>query len=200
MKKITFYDTETTGLPNWKVPSNDESQPHIVQLGAIVCNAETREIIKEIDVIVKPDGWTIPDEVAAIHGITTEIALEKGIPETEAIKMLLDECCGIGERVAHNRTFDQRIVRIGLKRHGFSEEQMDMWADKDDHHDTMLLAKPIMKMGPKNRYGYKSPKLEEAYEHFTGKKLENAHTAMADARACMEVYWAIKDLDGNDEQ
>lgn len=186
MKTITFYDTETTDLPNWKVPSDDASQPHIVQIGAIVCNAETREIIKEIDVMIKPDGWEIPDEVAAIHGITTAIALEKGIPETEAIKMLLDECSG--ERVAHNRTFDQRIIRIGLKRFGFTNELMDSWAEKDNHHDTMLLAKPIMKLG-------KNPKLEEAYEHFTNKKLENSHSAISDARACMELYWAIQDME-----
>jgi len=191
-KLIVSYDTETTGLPNWKVPSDDVSQPHLVQIGAVVSNAKTREIVGGMDVIIKPDGWVIPDEVVEVHGITTDIALEKGIPETDAIKMLLELCEG-AERVAHNRTFDQRIIRIGLNRYGFGEDVMDTLGEKENHHDTMLLAKPIMKLEPKGRYGHKNPKLEEAYKFFTGEELENAHTALADASACMEVFWGVQD-------
>lgn len=194
MNTIIFYDTETTGLPNWSVPSEDESQPHLVQLGFVVCNADTKEVIKEVEVIIKPEGWVIPEEVAAIHGITTDKALEVGISEIDAIQMLLDEyLIYSADRVAHNKTFDQRIIRIGLKRYGYSAEVIEQWADKDSHHCTMTMAKPLMQLLPKNRYGFKSPKLEEAYEHYTGKKLENAHTALADAKACMEIYFAIKE-------
>lgn len=191
MKTILFYDTETTGLPNWNVPSEDESQPHLVQLAAILADAETKEVIQSIDLIIKPEGWEIPDEVAEIHGITTEKALEVGVPEGFAV-IMLHLMRGKADRVAHNRTFDQRIIRIGMKRY-MSEEAIEAWAEKDDHECTMLMAKPIMKMEPKGRYGYKSPKLEEAYKHFTGKDLENAHTAMADAKACMEIYFAMKE-------
>lgn len=57
MKTILFYDTETTGLPDWKSPSGGETQPHIVQIGAILCNAETKEVVDTLNVIVQPDGW-----------------------------------------------------------------------------------------------------------------------------------------------
>ena len=57
MKPVIFYDTETTGLPNWSAPSDDESQPHLVQLGAIVRDTDTEKVIHKLDVIIKPDGW-----------------------------------------------------------------------------------------------------------------------------------------------
>jgi DNA polymerase-3 subunit epsilon len=39
----------------------------------------------------------------------------------------------------------------------------------------------------------KSANLGEAYEFFTGKKLENAHSALADVDACITVFFAIRD-------
>jgi DNA polymerase-3 subunit epsilon len=40
---------------------------------------------------------------------------------------------------------------------------------------------------------FKQATLSEAYEFFTGKKLEGAHDAMVDVRACMEVYFSCID-------
>lgn len=186
IKTVLFYDTETTGLPNWKKPSGDESQPHLVQLGAILCNEETQEIISSIDLIVKADEWEIPEEVAKIHGITTEISHAHGIEEgfaTVLMHMLNSENT---TRVAYNKTFDQRIIRIAMKRY-CAEEVIENWAKKEDHECAMRMAQKVI--------GGKNPKLAVAYEHFTGKKLENAHTAIADAKACMEVYFAIKNAE-----
>lgn len=193
MKTIIFYDTETTGLPDWKSPSDSENQPHLVQLAAILCDAETREIIHAMDVVIKPNGWLISKEVSDIHGITQEIAESIGIDETEALKRFVAMCEG-AERVAHNRTFDQRIIRIAMKRYGYSDAELEAWAASENHHCTMLITKPIMQMEPKGRYGFKSPKLSEAYKHFTGKELDSAHNAMNDALGCMDVYWSVQDL------
>lgn len=84
MKPLFFYDTETTGLPDFKAPSEAPQQPHIIQLAAILVNPETRKTISSMDVIIRPNGWTIPDDIAKIHGITTEHAMDVGIPESLA--------------------------------------------------------------------------------------------------------------------
>lgn len=189
---ITVFDTETTGLPAWNIPSEDPAQPHIVQLGVILLDDETQEEKAVIDTIIKPDGWVIPAEVTAIHGITTERAMDEGIPEKQAVEMFLDLWRQSKLRVAHNVTFDDRIIRIALKRF-FTDELADAFR-VSPKACTGLLAKPIMKMEPKNRYGYKMPKLSEAYKHFTGRDLEDAHTAIADVRACRDVYLALQAL------
>ena len=36
MNLALFYDTETTGLPDFKAPSEAQHQPHIVQLAALL--------------------------------------------------------------------------------------------------------------------------------------------------------------------
>lgn len=188
-QEILVFDTETTGLPDWKSPSGGENQPHLVQLAAHLVEVEAQKIVQSMDVIIKPDGWTIPDEVSELHGITTDYAMAVGVDEKLALDMFL-ALWGRRKRVAHNTTFDNRIIRIATKRYS-DEQTIEAWK-AGEYECTGLLSKPIMQMEPKGRYGYKMPKLSEAYEHFTGKVLQDAHTAIADVNACLEVYFAIK--------
>lgn len=189
MNSIIVFDTETTGIPDWKIPSESESQPHLVQLAAHQYDLTKGRIVQSMDVIIKPDNWEIPQDVSEIHGITQEYALDVGIPEKLALDMFL-ELWGGRLRVAHNTTFDNRIIRIATKRYA-PEHVIQTWAD-GDYECTGLLSKPIMQMLPKNKCGFKMPKLEEAYKYFTGKELQNAHSAIADCNACLEIYLAIK--------
>lgn len=193
-----FFDTETSGLPLFSEPSEDPRQPHIVQLAACLVNLDTREELDSMDVIIRPDGWVIPDEVVAIHGITTEHALAEGIPEAEALDRFLGMWGG-QLRIAHNETFDARIVRIAIKRLKADDALADEWK-AGRAECTQKLSTPICKLPPTakmiaaRRNHFKSANLGEAYKHFTGLELEGAHDAMVDVRGCMAVYFAIQDL------
>ncbi|WLD56916.1 3'-5' exonuclease [Salinispirillum sp. LH 10-3-1] len=197
MNLILAYDTETTGLPLWKDPSDHPDQPHLVQLAACVVDTDAREIVQSMDVIIRPEGWEIPDEVAAIHGINTDLAAAVGVPEKVAVDMFLSLWRG-RTRMAHNEQFDARIMRIASMRH-MGELVADRWKDTGESICTARLSTPVCALPPTDkmkaakRFHHKTPNLTEAYETLTGKTMVNAHTAMADVLACIEVYWAILD-------
>lgn len=191
-----FYDTETTGLPLFHEPSEDPRQPHLVQLAACLVDTDTRETIASMDVMVQPRGWQIPDDVAKIHGITTERATDMGIPESVAVMMFM-ELYRFRPRIAHNEAFDARILRIALLRHAIDAALPDLWK-AGAAECTQALSTPILKLPPTpkmlaaGRNHHKSANLGEAYRHFMGRDLAGAHNAMVDVQACMAVYFAIK--------
>ncbi len=190
---ILFGDTETTGIPSWKDPSDAEHQPHLVELAAILVDGDTREVQEEMDVIVRPDGWVIPQECIDIHGITNERAMDEGIPEAEALDMYIELYRKCDLRVFHNSSYDNRLIRIALKRYRPDLIPDEEWKDRSRYYCTLFNAKRIMG-------GAKGHTLPEALLHFTGKTLENAHNAMADTRACMDIYFAIQDLEAPAQQ
>lgn len=192
-----FYDTETSGLPDFRQPSEAPHQPHVVQFAGCLVDTATRRTIASIDVIAKPDGWTIPAEVAAVHGITTEHAHDVGVPEREIFAMVLSLWDRADQRVAHNEEFDARIVRIGLMR--FADlATADRWK-QGRAECTANMATPICKMPPTARMvkagfnNFKKPKLSEAHQILLGQPLENAHSALADVEGCMRIYWHMVD-------
>lgn len=192
---LLFFDTETTGLPVWKEPSESEGQPHIVQLAAaLVCPLE-RDVIQYFDVIVKPDNWEISEEMTAIHGISQEFATLHGVPEQTAVEMFmaLQNSVRLPTRVAHNKVFDERIIRIALKRY-FQEELADIFHDQNKTSIcTMRMGKPIL--GLKDKAGKpKNPSLSECYKYFFDREIEGAHNAMVDVRATIDIYFAMRDL------
>lgn len=196
--KTLIYDTETTGLPDWSKPSEDPCQPRIVQLCAEVFDDETGKTFAYLNTIIKPDGWEIPQEVANIHGISTELATAVGVRMTFALPLFVNLWTNCDIRVAHNESFDMRMVRIELFRQPpFTNATPDQWKAgpafcTQAKSSPILNLPPTRKMIAAGRKHAKSPNLGEAYEFFTGRKLEGAHDAAVDVAACKAVYMAIK--------
>lgn len=195
---ILVYDTETTGLPDFKVRSSDPSQSHIVQLALLLLDDEGREIKAE-SMIVKPDGWTIPPETTAIHGISQERAMDEGVHESDAVTAFLLMQGAAAIRVAHNESFDRRIMRIALTRLAM-ERDFIAAIEARPSYCTCNAATPIVKLPPTERMlnasftGPKPPKLEECMRHFFGEDLPGAHDAPVDARACARLYLHLKSI------
>ena len=187
---IMGFDFESTGLPKFSLPSDDPSQPHIVEASAVLVDFETRELVAEYDRIVRPDGWEIPAEMSAIHGITTERALAEGIPESDVVNDILAMWRRAELRVAHNENFDARIFRIGLKRF-VGDDIAEEWSGAPKFC-TIAGSRYIVAL-PKN----KAPTLAEAFGFFNpGMAMDGQHEALEDTHGCMSVFWGIVDHNG----
>src|SRR3989339_1258825 len=106
-----FFDTETTGLPkNWKAPVTDlDNWPRMIQLAYFLTDSAGDKILCK-DFIIKPVGFTIPDEAARIHGISTTRAEKEG----KDLQFVLQDFQAVVSQaeciVAHNISFDEKIV------------------------------------------------------------------------------------------
>ena len=164
-----FFDTETTGLPKrWNAPVTDlENWPRLVQLAWIMYD-DRGNMLESRDVIVKPEGFTIPPEASRVHGITTLVAREKGEP-----------------LVGHNISFDECIV-------GAEFERLRMMTTLflKPKYCTMKLSTDYCKLPGKK--GFKSPRLAELHQVLFGSGFDNAHNALADVEATARCFWELK--------
>ena len=83
-----IFDTETTGLPkDFNAPvTQSDNWPRVVQI-AWQLHDDMGNLIEQKDFIIKPEGFNIPYQSERVHGISTELALEKG----ENLKKVLFE-------------------------------------------------------------------------------------------------------------
>lgn len=166
-----FIDVETTGFNN----------PRMVQIGAFLCEdwGQVRECYSSI---IQPEGFEIPSEASATHGITTEIAKERGRPLPIILERLNSMIIDADLLIAHNVRFDYSVIANEYSRTGFMPTFINFYC-------TMLESTQVCKLPTKNKGGYKWPKLAEAYMFFFNEKLYNAHDALTDVLACRRIYF-----------
>ena len=184
--KYLFFDTETTGVPlNYKAPSSDtQNWPRLVQLAWILTDEDGNRI-QMSNLIVKPDGFTIPTDAAKVHGITTEVAMKEGIPLGEAIDLFIKDLNTARYIVGHNVDFDKKIVGAEMIRLGMKDI-----LDSKKSYCTMLSSIDFCKIPGK--YGYKYPKLQVLYKKLFGTEFDNAHDAMSDIEATDKCFWELR--------
>ena len=183
-----FFDTETTGLPKkWKAPVTDlNNWPRLVQLAFLFYDDDGNKI-SEGNFIIKPEGFTIPAEASRIHGISTEQALCKGqfLPSVlQHFNLLIGQADCL---VAHNMSFDEKIVGAELLRSGMKNS-----IPFKKKICTMLSTTNFCAInGP---YGYKWPKLSELHYKLFRKGFEEAHNAAVDITITAKCFWELKRL------
>lgn len=182
-----FFDTETTGLPqDWRAPLEKlDNWPRLVQLAWLLMDEHGQEINGK-SAIIRPDGFSIPESAAAVHGISTERAQAEG----EELDLVLDEFSRIIEEarilVAHNMSFDEKIMGAEFLRQEKAHQLFDR-----PKICTMYSATDFCQIpGP---YGYKWPKLMELHERLFQEGFEGAHDALADVRACSRCFFELMD-------
>jgi len=187
MKYIVF-DTETTGMYDFKAPADSPNQPYIVQLAAALVNEQAR-VLGSINFITVPYGITIPMDAAKVHGITDAIAEEFGVDEQFALEAFSKLASMADVAVAHNMNFDASIVRTAVLR-----KKVAPFLPKN-RFCTMHASTDVCKLPSKGR-SYKWPKLQEAFQILVDPNgFDGAHDAMVDVLACKEVFFALKELD-----
>jgi DNA polymerase III epsilon subunit-like protein len=176
-----FFDTETTGFPKKTLSLGHPEQPWVIQLAYIL--RENGKIIEEkeylIDIPVE-----IPEHITEITGLSKH-HLKDGSSTQFVYDRFYDIMSQSKKVIGHNLSFDLEMMRI--MSHRVQREKRERLTP--EFICTMKSSVHACKIQNKHNRGYKWPNLTEAYKSLVNKSgFEKAHSALADTRACMEVY------------
>ncbi len=183
-----FFDVETNGvIKDMKAPVSDvDKYPRITQLAYVVFD-ENEQLVKSFSKIIRPDGWEVPKEEFFIkNNMSTERCEAEGIDIEIALQEYITDRSAAKYSIAHNMTFDSRIVRAEMFRIGA---------------DVEFTSEKICTMNKSTNYcqlpgprGFKWPKLEELHQKLFGCSFDGAHDALADIMATAKCFFELKRL------
>ena len=180
-----IYDTETTGLPKrWNAPLTDsDNWPRCIQI-AWQLHDEDGKLIEHQDYLVKPDGFNIPYDAEQIHGISTELAQQKGIPLVDVVEKFSEALSKTKFIVGQNLGFDNNIMGAEFHRLGIENPLPNYKV-----LDTCTEVTATMCQLPGGRGGrFKLPTLSELHQYLFQKPFSEAHNATADVEATTRCF------------
>lgn len=158
-RPLIIFDLETTG--------KNTNTDRIVQIGAIKIQADSS--VEEKVVLVNP-MMSIPKEATEIHGISDEDVASA--PEFRRIAKSFHIWLSGSDIGGYNSdNYDVPLLMQEFSRAGIVYDVKDVC-----FIDVLKIERVV-----------NSHRLEETYKRYTGKSLDEAHDALADARATLDV-------------
>ncbi|MEN9954790.1 MAG: hypothetical protein RLZZ41_454 [Actinomycetota bacterium] len=173
-KSLAVFDLETTGL--------DLEQARIVTACAVAIDEQGQVSGSNIEWLADP-GIEIPEAASNVHGVTTDIAREKGRNSKDVVAEILETLRGFFSAgipvVAYNAPYDFTILHHEAIRNG-----LEPLGDLKPIIDPLVLDKFV------DQYRSGKRTLQVAASVY-GVELSDAHNATADAIAAGKVAQAI---------
>ena len=185
---ILFFDTETTGLPpkNARWDEDFKEFPYLCEIAWIFGRKTESHIIR-------PDGWTIPEDASKIHGITQKYAEEHGERLADVLEQFVWDCHHAEFICGHNIYFDISVIKANIMR-SYGRE----FYNAGDTEAALFKGKRIDTMRASMKWvdarfdsgRLKFPSLSELYGKCFPGETYQAHQALDDVRAtarCLPV-------------
>lgn len=180
MKRLAVLDFETTGI--------DVETARVVTAFFGVLD-ENGSVIEAHNWMVKPDGYEIPEEATAVHGVSTEEATKYGQPLREVILQMITaiNIATVYNSIplaGHNLAYDITVLDREMTRANSSG--VPYWVEEVVILDSLVIDKHI------DPYRKGKRTLITAAAHY-GVELseEEAHGAQADAIASGRIIQAM---------
>ncbi len=183
-----IFDTETTGLPKrWNAPISDtDNWPRCIQIAWQLHDA-LGNCLDHQDYLIQPEGFNIPYDAEKIHGISTELAQEQGIPLAQVLEKFNTVLNKTKFIVGQNLKFDLNIMGAEFVRSSIANKLQELPVLDTCTEHTAALCKL-----PGGRYGkFKLPTLSELHQFLFDKGFAEAHNATADVEATTRCFFEL---------
>ncbi|MEL6140821.1 MAG: 3'-5' exonuclease [Bacteroidota bacterium] len=171
-RNLVFFDIESTGL--------NVIRDRIMQIALIRVHADGSPSA-ELEMLINP-GVLISEEAYAVHGIGPKDVANK--PTFEKVAKQLYDFIGDADLAGYNSNrFDVPMLMEEFARAGL---------DFDISKRRLIDAQRIF-------YRFEPRTLSAALAFYAGKKMENAHDALADVRATIDVFAGQLERYGNQD-
>lgn len=164
-KFIVCWDIETTGL--------NPKEDFMIQLAVSKFSKDTFEIVDSKKWYIKPaHNYTISPQAQEVHGLTKEFIDANGVYFKEISSAFFSMIEDADLLTYNGNTFDIKFLNEECKRWG-----LPLPIDGKNFYDAFSME---CRFNPRN--------LSAVYKKYTGVDLEDAHDALADVNATIEVF------------
>jgi DNA polymerase III epsilon subunit-like protein len=188
--KYAIIDAETNGLPDYKKPADDPSQPRLASLGVVMVDVIpsadpvlTPEIKVEAEheFLVKPDGWKMTTEAAAVNGLTDERLAADGLDVRDVLQKYATLIEAGYVVVAYGAQHDCKIMRGEFRRAGLP--------DRFEITKNVCLMRAVQPLKiPKTNGKGGWPQLDDVLRHIGQKPEPRPHGSLVGARSAFAVF------------
>lgn len=190
--RILFFDTETSGLFDYRKGAHEPGQPYLCELATVLVDRELNEL-QRFQSYIKPTGWTIDPGAAEAHGLTVDFLAEHGRPVEEVLNAWEEAHDASDLLVAYQVDFDLKVMRGAMRRAGRDDRYglLPKWCP-------MALCTKIAQLPPTDamlragRTHFKTAKLSEAHAAIFGSPHEGAHGALSDVLATVQIVRELR--------
>lgn len=160
MRTLYIDTVSTTGVWLWKLPEDDEAQPHLIRVAVIMDDDESDSGFSLCQLCQLRDTWPPIGEDSDRHGIHDGDLSLHGLPLERVLAGIAPVLTSVDMIVMQNARFHLNMLQRAFRDVG--QEMPDISAIKT--FDTMIRAKDVIRTS-------KWVGLGESYRYFAGEAL-----------------------------